>query len=104
MQQFPLPPNTISTYPNGASGGSVLYECTPGATEASISAYLNTALPQAGWQPWDPHTETAYCGIKANTYWLWTKGGAKGTVVGWDFTGQHLPVWTLDFCDLAFGN
>lgn len=110
MSPFPLPPNTISSYPNGASGGSTVYECTPNATQASITDYLNTALPQAGWQRWDPTTETAYCGIEANTFWLYSKGGAKGEAVGWSVAGSGglegppLPMWMLAFCDLAFGN
>lgn len=98
--QFPLPANTV-TYRRGAAAGAGFYlECTLGATQASIIAFLNAQLPNAGWHPWNPQTDDAGgCGTEANSYWLWVD---SQDAVGWDFNHVTLPEWHLTFCILAF--
>ena len=102
LATFPLPPGTISSGPNGAAGAGFWNECTPGSTEQSIVAFLNAALPKAGWQQWNPQTRDANgCGTEANDYWKWYKGDAA---VGYTFIPNYLPKWMLAFCSLNFGH
>lgn len=102
--KFPLPPGTVSQILPGAAGAGFFLECTPGATQASITAYFDTALPQAGWRKWNPQTDDAHgCGTEANDYWQWAKGQSA---VGWLINGPvgpALPEWMLTFCSLAYG-
>lgn len=101
LANFPLPPNTVSGSPNGAAGASFHIECTPGATAASITADLNSALSQAGWRRWNPQMDNAHgCGTEPNAYWQWSR---NGVAVGWDFGGSRLPMWQIAFCSLAYG-
>jgi hypothetical protein len=101
MGTFPLPPGTISSGPNGAAGAGYWIECTSGATEQSIVSYLNAALPNAGWRPWNPQTQNANgCGTQANDYWKWYRGDSA---VSYSVTLSSLPQWSLVFCSLSFG-
>lgn len=102
---FPLPPGTVSSGPNGAAGAGYWIECTPAATEQSITTFFATKLPQLGWRRWNPATDNANgCGTQANDFWQWTKGeGASGSAVGWQFNPPGLPQWNLVFCALAYG-
>lgn len=98
---FPLPPHTVSETQGGSAGAGFSIECTPGATQASITAYLNQAFPQAGWKKWNPQTDNANgCGTEANDYWQWTNGQVA---VGWDFNLMTMPEWHLAECSLAYG-
>lgn len=47
----PLPPGTLVAQPGmGIQAGSVQYTlCSPGATPATITAFMESALPAAGW-------------------------------------------------------
>jgi hypothetical protein len=97
---FPLPANTVTFRLPGAAGAGFYLECTLGATQASITTFLNAQLPAAGWHQWNPQVDDAGgCGTEANSYWLWVKGQQA---VGWDFQAVTLPEWHLTFCDLAF--
>lgn len=91
---LPLPPHTVSGVPNGAAGAGYSLECTPGATQASIAAFFASALPGAGWRPFDPQTDSTSCG-EPNTFWKYLKGDGA---LGWDFTGSRLPLWQLVVC------
>ena len=102
LASFPLPPGTVSSGPNGTAGAGYYIECTPATSQQAILAYLNTALPQAGWRPWNPQTENANgCGTLPNDYWKWVNGQSA---VGYRFTVFALPRWELVFCDLAYGH
>ncbi len=102
LATFPLPPGTVSHGPNGAAGAGFWIECTPSTSQQAIAAFLNTALPQAGWRQWNPQSDDARgCGTQPNDYWKWTKGGSA---VGYRFTVYALPQWELVFCDLAYGH
>ena len=97
---LPLPPHTVSDILPSAAGAGFYLECTPGATQSSITTYLNQAFPQAGWQKWNPQTDNAYgCGSQPNSYWQWSDGKFA---VGWDFQGEGLPKWHLTVCSLAY--
>lgn len=99
--RLPLPPHTVSERLPSAAGAGFSLECTPGATQSSITAYLNQAFPQAGWRKWNPQTDNAYgCGAQPNSYWQWSDGQAA---VGWDFLGAGLPEWHITECSLAYG-
>ncbi|HEX6121755.1 MAG TPA: hypothetical protein VFY89_01280 [Ktedonobacterales bacterium] len=96
----PLPPHTISRGPLGAAGAGYWTECTPGATQASISTFFAAALPQAGWRQWNSQTDNAGgCGTLPNGYWQWTKGDSA---IGYSFGEFALPQWQLVGCSLAF--
>ena len=102
LATFPVPPDTVSTGPNGAAGAGFWIECTPGMTASSIEGYLASALPKAGWQPWNPQTQNANgCGTQANNYWQWYK---DGSAVGYTVVQSALPQWRLAFCALAYGH
>lgn len=97
---FPLPANTVTYMLPGAAGAGFWLECTLGATQASIIAFLNAHLPAAGWHRWNPQTDNAGgCGTEDNTYWQWVN---SQDAVGWDFSHVTLPEWHLTFCDLAY--
>lgn len=98
---FPLPPGTISERLPSAAGAGFLLECTPNATQASISAYLNKALSQAGWHKWNPQVDDAYgCGAQANDYWQWA---TSQQAIGWDFRDTALPLWHITVCSRGYG-
>ncbi len=98
---LPLPPGTISERLPSAAGAGFLLECTPNATQASISAYLNKALPQAGWHKWNPQVDNAYgCGSQANDYWQWA---TSQQAIGWDFRETALPLWHITVCSRSYG-
>lgn len=98
---LPLPPHTESYSLPSAAGAGFFLECTPGATASSITVYLNTAFPQAGWRQWDPARDNAGgCGTQPNAYWQWSNGQVA---VGWDFRSVTLPEWHITACSLAYG-
>jgi hypothetical protein len=88
---IPLPPGTlVQNHGFGISGGSADYPlCTPGATQAAITAYMDAALPAAGW------TRTSPPGCNVNfPPGLWYKGHYGIQLV----VGGTLPPdqWGLD--------
>lgn len=104
---IPLPPGTVSQMLPSAAGAGYFMECTPGATQASITSYLNTALAAQGWQRWNPQTDNAYgCGSQPNDFWQWA---TSREAVGWGFSGPTtpgmpaLPQWLLSFCSRGYG-
>jgi hypothetical protein len=102
LDTFPLPPHTVSTFTSGAAGAGFWIECTPSATQASITSFLSSALPQVGWRPWDPQTDNAQgCGTEPNDFWKWAKGDSA---VGYLFVMNWLPRWNLVFCSLSYGH
>lgn len=102
LPSFPLPANTVTYRLPSAAGAGFYLECTLGATQASIVAFLNARLPEAGWHPWNPQTDDAGgCGTQYNSYWLWSD---SQDAVGWDFNHVTLPEWHLTFCILAFAS
>ena len=73
-----------------------------GATQTSITDFLNSSLASAGWQAWNPQTEDAYgCGAQPNDFWKWSKSDAA---VGWNVQTSALPFWLLVFCSLSYGS
>ncbi|MGH2502828.1 MAG: hypothetical protein ACRDID_09970 [Ktedonobacterales bacterium] len=98
---LPLPPGTVSQGLPSAAHADFFLECTPGATQASITAYLNTALPQAGWRAWNSQTDDAHgCGGQSNVYWQWAN---SQSAIGWDYRDVTLPEWRITVCSLADG-
>lgn len=94
-----LPPNTVWEVLGGAAGASFYLACTSGATPDAIDAYLNAELPHAGWQRWDPQTESTNGCAETNSFWRWSKGGEA---VGWSHDLPS-PSWRLGFCNLSYG-
>ncbi len=102
LATFPLPLHTVSSYTSGAAEAGFWIECTPSATQESITAFLNASLPQAGWRPWNPQSDNANgCGTEANDFWQWAKGDSA---VGYNLSAFSLPRWGLVFCNLHFGH
>ena len=87
----PLPPGTfVAQSGMGIQAGSVHYAlCTPGATPAAITAFMDSALPAAGWMR---HSVQA---CNAASY-DWYKGqyGMDIEVAGF----SPPDVWALDMC------
>lgn len=86
----PLPPGTLVTRGMGIQAGSVQYIlCTPGATPVTIRAFMDSALPAAGWMR---HSVRA---CNAGSY-DWYKGHYGMDI---EVTGFSPPdVWALDMC------
>jgi hypothetical protein len=91
----PLPPGTISSFPNSAAGTAFYIECTTGATRASIAAFFRSALSPLGWRQFNPATDQQTC-AESNSYWVWVKGH---DAIGYSFTQFVLPFWQLAECD-----
>jgi hypothetical protein len=87
----PLPPGTLIAQSGlGIQAGSVQYTlCTPGATPATITAFMDSALPAAGW------TGHSVPACNAASY-DWYKGqyGMDIEVAGF----SPPDVWALDMC------
>jgi hypothetical protein len=90
LTTIPFPPGTlVAQRAMGIGAGSALaYLCTPGATPATITAFMDAALPVAGWMR---HSVRA---CNAASY-DWYKGQYGMDIV---FEGFSPPVWALDFC------
>jgi hypothetical protein len=71
---------------------AVYYFCTPRATHASISAYMASALPAAGWTTNSPHCAAHF------PPGLWYKGNYA---IQLDFYDASLPGWALDITYLG---
>ena len=87
----PLPPGTlVAQFGLGIQAGSVQYTlCTPGATPATITAFMDSALPSAGW------TRHSVRACNAASY-DWYKGHYGMDI---EFAGFSPPdVWALDMC------
>lgn len=87
----PLPPGTlVAKFGQGIQAGSVQYTlCTPGATPATITVFMDSALPAAGWMR---HSVRA---CNAGSY-DWYKGQYGMDI---EVTGFSPPdVWALDMC------
>jgi hypothetical protein len=91
LTTIPFPPGTlVAQRAMGIQAGSALaYLCTPGATPATITAFMNSALPAAGWM----RQSVSACNAVQGYDWY------KGTY-GMDmvFKGFSPPMWALDFC------
>lgn len=88
---IPFPPGTlIENRGMGIQAGSVDYGlCTPGATPAAITAFMNSALPAAGWLR---HSAPACTG----TSYDWYKGHYGMDIVFFAYSPPDL--WALVFC------
>jgi hypothetical protein len=86
---IPLPPGTlVGNFGMGISGGSAAYSlCTPGATPTAITAYMDSALPAAGWTSTSPPG----CNVPPG---LWYKGHYGIQVVVAGFSPPDM--WALD--------
>lgn len=92
LTTMPFPPGTlVAQRAMGIQAGSALaYLCTPGATPATITAFMDSALPAAGWMR---HSVSACNAIQG---YDWYKGHFGMDMV---FEGFSPPdLWALDFC------
>jgi hypothetical protein len=84
-----LPPGTlVGNFGMGISGGKAAYSlCTPGATPTALTAYMDAALPAAGWTSMSPPG----CNVPQGQ---WYKGhyGIQVVVVA----GFSPDMWALD--------
>lgn len=89
---IPLPPSTlVDKLAMGIQAGSVNYNlCSPTMTPAAITAFMESALPAAGWM------RNSVRACNASSY-PWYKGKyGMAIVVG---VNQSLPhVWALEIC------
>ncbi len=88
---IPLPPGTlVNKHSMGIMAGSAgFYLCTPETTEAAITAFMNSALPAAGWM------RNSVRACNAPSY-QWFKGKYGMDIV---FDSSLFPnVWVLDIC------
>jgi hypothetical protein len=92
----PLPPGTlVQNQTLGISGGSAMYYlCTPGATHAAITAYMDDALPAGGWTTTTPPRLSCISGTVVQGQWY---KGHYGIYI--DFTDSSLPGWAMDITD-----
>jgi hypothetical protein len=56
---IPLPPQTYLGIGIGSDGNLATPACTVDGTQATITAFLNTNLPQNGWHMFDASTDTS---------------------------------------------
>src|SRR5579884_359182 len=86
---IPLPPGTlVNKHSMGIMAGSVEYPlCTPATTQAAIMAFMESAMPAAGW------ATTGEKGCTGAPY-QWFKGKYGVRII----TPITLPVWYLDIC------
>jgi hypothetical protein len=84
---IPFPPGTlVQNTGMGINGISAMYYfCTLGATRAGITAYLESALPAAGWT----RNSAGACNLPSD---MWYKGQYGIEIV---FDGFSLPMWAL---------
>jgi hypothetical protein len=84
---IPLPPGTlVQNFGMGYAGdGAVYYFCTPGAKQAVVTAYMDAALPAAGWTSNNPPG----CNFPPGQ---WYKGRYAIQIV---FDGSSLPKWSI---------
>jgi hypothetical protein len=87
-----VPPGTlVGSFGMSMQVGRVAYYfCTPGATPAGITAFMDSALPAAGWMR---HSVPA-CG---GTSYDWYKG-IYGMNILFDLLGLPPDEWVFDFC------
>jgi len=90
---LPLPPGTLVAQPGmGIQAGSVEYTlCTPGATPAAITAFMDSALPAAGWMRNSVPACNAYHGYP------WYKG-KYGMDIVVDVNSSMPDLWALLIC------
>ena len=89
---IPLPPHTVVAIPQGINAGSVMYGlCTPSATQETITQFMNTSLPAAGWIT----TGIRACNAGPNGY-QWYKG-VDGISLSFG-TQSPSPYWALVVC------
>lgn len=90
---IPLPPGTLVDNPGqGIQAGSVEYSfCSPTMTPTAITAYMDSALPAAGWL----RNSVAACNNGHGYPWYKGKYGMAIAVNG----NPSLPsVWTIAMC------
>jgi hypothetical protein len=73
------------------AGSAMYYFCTPGATPAAITAFMDSALPAAGWK----RKSARACNAPS---YDWYKG-IYGMDIVFNLSSPPLPaVWGLDMC------
>lgn len=90
---IPLPSGTfVENIGQGIQAGSAEYSfCTPGATPAAVTAYMNSALPAAGWM----RNSVPACD-QAHGY-PWYKG-TYGMAIHVGVNPSLPHVWALEMC------
>ena len=97
---LPLPAHSFVKILGGITGNEQeMGICTTSSTRAAISQFMTTALPAAGWTPYDP-TKYQGCPSTPGVVFQWVKGEFAIT---FDFTtGLILPLpphfWGLIYC------
>jgi hypothetical protein len=92
LANIPLPPGTLFSIGDGATGEVVTLACTPNGTKGSITAYLNAHLPGAGWHLFDPKKDVN----DGCAYVTWVMGREA---LYWSFTFyKQPPNWTIFTC------
>jgi hypothetical protein len=92
---LPIPPGTL--VPNQSLGingvSAAFYFCTPGATPAAITAYMDAALPAAGWTSTSPQCSAHF------PPGLWYKGNYGIEIVVAGFSPPDK--WAVDLTCLS---
>ena len=91
---MPLPPGTlVQNRGMGINGVSAMYYFyTPGATQAGITAYMDSALPAAGWMS----NGDGACNLPSD---VWYKGHYGIQIVVAGFSPSDM--WALDITNLS---
>jgi hypothetical protein len=89
---IPLPPGTlVGSFGMASQGGNENYNlCTPGATPAGITAFMDSALPAAGWMR---HGVPICIGASYDWY-----KGIYGMDIFVDVDPSRPAVWALMIC------
>ncbi len=95
---IPLPDHSFVEIVSGITGAEQeIPICTASSTRASISQFMNTALPAAGWTPYDPAKYSEGC--RPGEVFQWVKGIYAITI---DFDSALVPLpppsWGLIYC------
>jgi hypothetical protein len=74
LSGLPLPPHSFVKTLGGITGNEQeIGICTASSTQAAISQFMNSALPAAGWTPYDP-TKYQGCPSIPRVVFQWVKG------------------------------
>lgn len=90
---IPLPPGTyVGNVGQGIQAGSALYTlCSPGRTSAEIMAFMDAALPAAGW------LRNSVPACTHGQGYPWYKG-KYGLDLGDDGGASSSDIWGMDIC------
>jgi hypothetical protein len=96
---IPLPPGTlVENIGLGVQAGSVEYNlCSPTTTPTAITAFMDSALPAAGWLRNSVPACNAYHGYP------WYKG-KYGMAIVVDVNSSMPDLWALEMCPHIGGN